>query len=291
MRTTPFIFLVALLGAACGASGCASSDSEASWAPMQAEAGYASDEDGAESKRSFGGGTLAAAPPASPSEGPGGGGRGGQDALGDLDVDDEGEPVRPQGERPADTAVEPGRSSPLLIYSASLHMAVFQVEATQKKVVALAKSLGGFLARQDDRSVVVRVPRRRFEQALNAVEGLGDVVHRQVEAKDVTEEFRDLTIRLRNLEAVRERLESLLAKAKDVKEALEVQRELTRITEDLERLKGRLRFIEDRVAYSTLTVFFQPRPQNDTTGGAPPAFTLPFPWVQELGLRSLMDVR
>ena len=138
---------------------------------------------------------------------------------------------------------------------------------------------------------MIRIPARRFEAALDKIEGFGDVIRRQIEALDVTEEFRDQTIRLRNLEAVRARLETLLNKADKVKDALEVQRELARVTGQIEQIKGRLRFLEDRIAYSTISVNFQARPQNDAPGGAPPAFRLPFPWIQELGLQSLMDVR
>lgn len=210
-----------------------------------------------------------------------------------LEIDDEQEPVWPaEGKRrPGETAVEPGRSTPLLIYTARLDVAVYQVQSTQKKVISLAKAMGGFLARQDGQVVVIRVPARRFETALDRIESFGDVIRRQIEAKDVTEEFRDQTIRLRNLEAVRARLETLLQKADKVKDALEVQRELARITGQIESLKGRLRFLEDRIAFSTISVNFQPRPQNDAASAAPAAFHLPFPWIEDLGLRSLMDVR
>jgi hypothetical protein len=208
-----------------------------------------------------------------------------------ADIDDKGAPLRPAPKAPSGAAVEPGRSTPLLIYTADLHLAVFQVQSTQKKLIALAKKLGGFLSRQSDQLVVVRVPARAFDQCLNGVEGLGDVVHRQVAARDVTEEFRDLAIRLRNFESVRAQLAKLLERANKVKDALEVQRELTKITENIERLKGRLRFLEDRIAFSTISVHFQPRPRDDAAGGAPPAFRLPFSWVHELGLQSLMDVR
>ncbi|HBP21698.1 MAG TPA: DUF4349 domain-containing protein [Planctomycetes bacterium] len=225
----------------------------------------------------------------------GGGGGGGDGAPGQspaepvLEIADDEQP-QAKAPRTSGNQPEPGRSSPLLIYNAKLHMAVFQVASTQKKVIALAKAKHGFLARQDDRSVVVRVPARAFQATLDAIEKLGDVNHRQIEARDVTEEFRDLTIRLRNFEVVRGKLEKLLERADKVKDALEVQRELTQITEQIERLKGRLRFLEDRIAFSTITIHFAPAPRDDA-GAAPPPFQLPFPWIRELGLSSLMDVR
>jgi len=212
--------------------------------------------------------------------GGGGNGAGGQagDAA-DADAD----------ERAGGTAVEPGRSRPLLIYQADLTLAVFEVASTQDRVVALAKRLGGFLSARDDRRVVIRIPAGRFEDALEGVSGLGDVLHEDVQALDVTEEFRDLTVRLRNAEVVRERLEELLEKADDVEDALAVQRELGKVTETIERIKGRLRFLEDRLAYSTITVRFQPR--RTETIDRRDAFRLPFPWLDELGLGTLLDLR
>jgi hypothetical protein len=105
---------------------------------------------------------------------------------------------------------------------------------------------------------------------------------------DVSEEFRDLQIRIQNSEAMRDRLEQLLRQANNVEQALQVERELERITELIETMKGRLRFLADRVAYSTITVLFQPRPRE--TLEDPDSFRLPFPWLDQLGLRNLLNL-
>jgi hypothetical protein len=177
---------------------------------------------------------------------------------------------------------------PLLIYTATIHLSVFEVEATQRTVVALAQELGGFLAQQNDQQVVIRVPAGKFRDALARIEDAGDVLHRNVQALDVSEEFRDVQIRLRNAEVVRDRLAALMAQARTVEEALNVQRELERITGVIEQLKGRLQFLGDRIAYSTITVFFQPA--ATATTDQPDVFRLPFPWLDELSLRSLLNL-
>ncbi len=194
-----------------------------------------------------------------------------------------------RGLKPADTAVQPGRSSPLLIYTASFTLAVFEVAPTQRALLALTQELGGFLAARSDEALTLRVPASRFHDAVARLEELGDVLHRDVRALDVTEEFRDLTVRLRNAEVVRARLEELLQKAATVEEALEVQRELATVTGTIEALKGRLRFFEDRLAYSTLSIRFRPRPR--ATPDAPASVQLPFAWLDQLGLPTLLDLR
>lgn len=178
---------------------------------------------------------------------------------------------------------------PLLIYTAQVHLAVYEVAPTQRAVIQHARELGGYLARQSDQEVVVRVPSRRFQDALERIEKVGDVLHRDLQAQDVSEEYRDLSIRLRNAEVVRARLETLLAQAKNVEDALQVQRELARVTETIESMKGRLRFLQDRIAFSTITVRFAPREREPV--GSPDVYRLPFPWLDELGLHSLLNMR
>jgi hypothetical protein len=197
-----------------------------------------------------------------------------------------GQPQQPQQTPEATDA--PEQSGPLLIYNATMHLSVFEVEQNLRAVGQAAEELHGFLVSQNDRSITIRVPAAQFRDALARIEQLGDVIHRNVEAQDVSEEFRDLHIRLRNAEATMRRLHALLERAERVEDALHVQRELARVTEEVERMRGRLRFLQHRLAFSTITVHFQPRPQETVS---PDIFRLPFPWLDELGLRTLLNLR
>ena len=75
---------------------------------------------------------------------------------------------------PTDEPPARGRS-PVLIYTANLTMAVFDVQPGLKAVEAAARELGGFLARQTNTAITVRVPAARFHEALGRLEKLGDV--------------------------------------------------------------------------------------------------------------------
>lgn len=177
--------------------------------------------------------------------------------------------------------------APILIYTAELTMAVFEVDASLARVEELARELGGFLARRDDRAIVIRVPAARFNEALKRVEGFGDVLHRNVVAEDVTEEFLDIEVRLRNARAVRDRLEKLLEKATKIEESIQLERELARVASEIERMEGRLKYLRDRAAFSTLTVRFQPRSPEST---APKDPRLPIDWLDDLGLSRLLNL-
>jgi hypothetical protein len=187
---------------------------------------------------------------------------------------------------PAKAVADVPHSAAMLIYTANLSMAVYQVAQGMDAVERIGKETGGYLSVRSDAAVTIRVPRDRFQDALSLVEKLGDVVHRDIKAQDVTDEFVDTEARLKNAYAMRDRLQDLLQKAQ-VKDAIEIEKELGRVTEDIERLEGRMKLLKDQIAFSTITVNFQPV-QDQTVHDT--SLLAPFPWLQELGLQSLLNV-
>lgn len=197
-------------------------------------------------------------------------------------------PAPPSPSQPdAQTSPErPEAIKPLLIYMATYHMAVFETEKAIDAVQTLAKELDGYLVRRDDTSIVVRIPSERYRGALDRIGKLGDVIHREETVEDVTEQFMDLMTRLRNARVVRDRLAQLLAQAKDVKDALEVERELARVTTQIEVMEGKLKRLRELVAFSTITVRFEPVPSEQIRSNV----RLPFPWLERIGLQNLLNL-
>lgn len=172
-----------------------------------------------------------------------------------------------------------------IVYSAKITMAVFQVEQGLRTVESLARNMGGFLAQKHDREITIRVPRARFEPTLVSIDKIGDVLHRDVEAEDVSESYVDLEVRITNARTMQTRLRLLLDKAA-VKEALEIEKELARVTQELELLEGKMKALKDRITFSTITVRFEPR----ASSGVEARTKLPFPWLHELGLPTLLTL-
>jgi hypothetical protein len=201
-----------------------------------------------------------------------------------------GQPDRPQyaqnqPQRGDEETASDATAVPLLIYTAQLGLSVHQVTEKMDRVEAIARELGGFLASRSDNEIRIRVPSQQFQTAMEQIQALGNVVSRRIDVEDVTEEFHDVEVRISTLEAMRRRFEDLLRQANNVEAALAVQRELERVTVELERLRGRLRYLGNQVAFSTITVRFQER--ADTTE---PDFQLPFQWLQNLGLQRLLQL-
>jgi Domain of unknown function (DUF4349) len=191
--------------------------------------------------------------------------------------------------------------APLLIYTGNVGMEVSEpavVAPTIDKVIDLAESFGGYLAARTDSSVVIRVPSRHFRDALTAMEKLGEVKRRSVNAEDVSEQFHDLEVRLANLKTVQKRLQDFLSKAANVNEALQVERELERIGQEIDRIEGRMRFLRARATFSTITVDLTAKPKQQVVvaqGPPPPppprTADLPIDWLARIGLETLLTLR
>lgn len=180
---------------------------------------------------------------------------------------------------PADAPQAP-RADRQVIYSAALQLVVVSVRDASNQVLALAKAAGGHLQSSDSSSIIVRVPAAQFEVLLAQIEKLGEVVHRNVSASDVTEQVLELEIRLDNAKRARERLLVHLEKSEKVEDTLKIESELARVTLDIERIEGQLRLLRSRVALSTIEVRLNSRaPQR----GASEGLAIPFEWVGRLG--------
>ncbi|MFC1908817.1 DUF4349 domain-containing protein [Chloroflexota bacterium] len=94
-------------------------------------------------------------------------------------------------------------------------------------------------------AITVRIPAGYFNDAVRVFRGLAvEVTSESTSSKDVTEEYVDLSAKLRNLEATEEQLLRLMEKADKVEDILNVQRELSRTRGEIEQIKGRMQYLE-----------------------------------------------
>lgn len=101
----------------------------------------------------------------------------------------------------------------------------------------------------------IRIPSENFEKLLSAIEsGKDKLEHKSIQATDVTEEYTDTKLRIASKRAYLERYKELVSKAKSVKELLEIEEIIRTLQEEIESREGRLRFLQDQSAYSTLSI-------------------------------------
>lgn len=171
-----------------------------------------------------------------------------------------------------------------IIYNAELRMNVSSPSARVEEAIAIAQEMGGYMKAKENFAVTVRVPADKMNEFIGRVKEFGTVVNQTVKGNDVTEEYLDLEIRLKNHEQALERLREILKQAKEVKDVLEIEKEIQRVTEEIERLKGRIKFLSDAVALATVTIYFNST--QSTYGPSKP--TTPFYWVRQLGIEEIL---
>ena len=157
---------------------------------------------------------------------------------------------------------------PAVVKTAQLEVHVGEdgIEDAVTDAVAVAGRYGGFVLSttvdDDGRAhgtVVLRIPAEHFETALSALEDLGEVDAKTVSGEDVSEEFVDLEARARNLRAQEVVLLRLMRRASTVAGTIRVQSELSAVQLEIERIEGRLRFLRDQTALSTITLRLEER--------------------------------
>ncbi len=176
------------------------------------------------------------------------------------------------------------------IYSAGLTLAVRDVRERMDRAIDVAEDLGGHLMEQRETTLVFRVPVDRFDQALDQLAELGDVLSRRIEIRRDPGLIRDLEGRLEAARATKARLMEMLEATANAAEALAIEREIERLNVVIQTLEGQLRELRERIRYSTIAVLFQPIETPEIVPIPRDLFRLPFPWLDELGLPNLMAV-
>lgn len=160
-----------------------------------------------------------------------------------------------------------------IVYRAAMSLVVKDPAATIQQIEALARSSGGYVAQsqlsqytgdQLRGNITVRVPVESYESVLAALRTMAvRVLNENSTAEDVTAEFSDLEAQLRNLEAAERELQAMLEEVRQRPNAkpadiLEVYNALVEKRGEIEQVKGRLQYLGNLVALSTISVDLVP---------------------------------
>lgn len=154
-------------------------------------------------------------------------------------------------------------ADPMLIKNAELRIEVSALDPALERVRDIAGDQNGTLLDLEVRSesgerrsatATVRVPAERFETALGALRGVGDLRTESVKAEDVTEEFVDLRAKQAALAEQLGQYRRIMANTSSVDDVIAVQKEIERVQVQLDRDEGRLRYLESRTSYSRIVL-------------------------------------
>ncbi len=118
-------------------------------------------------------------------------------------------------------------------------------------------NISNYYGGSSDYHITIRIPAENFDILLKQI---SDAAHRidskDIKALDVTEEFIDIEARINTKKDLEQRYKELLKQAHKIDEILNIEKEIGILRTDIEAFEGRLRYLKDKVAYSTLTITF-----------------------------------
>jgi hypothetical protein len=167
---------------------------------------------------------------------------------------------------PEPVTIQVGREQ-MIVMNGDLQLRVTEVDQSLAQMKTIATEAGGYVAKSEAWSdgsarsarAELRIPAEQFQSVMDRLKGLAvQVVRESAVGEDVTEEYVDLEGRLKGVQATAARTEALLDKAEKVDEALKVNTELGRLQEQIEQITGRMEYLKNRVAYSTIVVALNP---------------------------------
>jgi hypothetical protein len=152
-----------------------------------------------------------------------------------------------------------------IIKESNLRYETQDLDATYQQIILSAKKHKAYVQSDTEgkdynslyRTLIVRIPNANFDAFLADVgKGVAYFDRKEISAKDVTAEFIDIEARLKAKKTLEERYLQLLTKATKVSEILEIEKELSTIREEIEAKEGQLKYLQNRVSLSTVTIEF-----------------------------------
>jgi hypothetical protein len=150
-----------------------------------------------------------------------------------------------------------------LIKHGSISFETEDLRLTRKFISTIVQRHRGYVSdettnRYQDRnqlSITLRVPAEKFDTVLSEIEAHATSLdNKNVNSKDVTEEFIDVDARLKTKKELELRYLVLLKDAKNVQEVIAVESQLGNVRSEIESMEGRLKYLSDQVALSTLSI-------------------------------------
>lgn len=151
-----------------------------------------------------------------------------------------------------------------IIKSANAKYKVENVRVSTARIKGMAQKFDAYVSDQRfqnnlyqiENRFTVKVPQEHFDELMDSIRAsVSFVEYENVTTKDVSEEYVDLQSRLKTKMEVKARYEAVLRQnAKTVKDILLTEEKLRVLQEEIESAEGRLKYLTNKVAYSTIQI-------------------------------------
>ena len=170
---------------------------------------------------------------------------------------------------PAEGSLPAGQSADLtagrkIIRSGQMEFEVDSFDSAFAQVSKIVAEEGGFVASTESQklpngkmtgSVTLRVAPERLDTLVLKLRALGELKNQHISAQDITKQYTDLESQLRAARAMESRLLEIINTAQgQIKDLVAAEKELGVWREKIEKAEGEVRYYNNQVSLSTLTV-------------------------------------
>ena len=170
-------------------------------------------------------------------------------------------PSKSENNQADQIAIDKSKVQSKIIKDGNIEMQVDNLAKSKSSVINLVKKYQGYISEdifqnsdwESNYQLKIRIPTKSFEKFISDLENKGgQIKYKNIQARDVTEEYIDLESRLKNKNEYLKRYRDLLRQAHSIQEILDIEEKIRGIEEEIESTTGKLKYLNDQVDYSTL---------------------------------------
>jgi len=139
------------------------------------------------------------------------------------------------------------------------------INETKSLITKTVQELNGYISKDNatvysdkiEHRLVIRIPSNKFDSLLNKIsESVDKFDSKNIDVLDVTEEYIDIDSRIKTKKELENRYKELLKQTNKVDEILNIEKEIGLLRTEIESVEGRMKYLQDRISYSTLTATY-----------------------------------
>ena len=152
-----------------------------------------------------------------------------------------------------------------IIKQGSIRFKTADINKTKSLILQTVKEFNGYISNDNaydysdrfEHRLTIRVPSDKFDLLLdNISESVDKLDSKNIDVLDVTEEYIDIEARVKTKNELQNRYRELLKQATKLEEILNIEKEIGNLQTDIESVEGRMKYLKDKITFSTLTVTY-----------------------------------
>lgn len=180
------------------------------------------------------------------------------EAYGEVTVSEPKEAMKEEAQQNGDS-LETYPVGRKIIINADVTLRVLNYADAAQSIEDATVGVGGYVSNsslnESHGYLVLKIPVGHAKGFITSLGNFGHIIESSSSSQDVTDDFMDLEIRIKNLELQIETLRSLLLKD-DIKieEIFKIENEIRRLVNEMEGYKGQLRSLDASVSFSEIRI-------------------------------------